>query len=186
MTPTRNSVLLYATHKEILPEFPSLVDQLNQPNRQFTQPYNLPDVIQPALPVTEDQVDASLDNLVEKHRGWVAENDLNVNTAPNASLFIVADEDTIPTGTVQVVYIGSEVAGNEKGYDVLRSPISTAVQIFTMIDGGQQGWNEFVFEAQSNGGIIPSCGTDAAVAAPQASASSGEGSQKQLPTKPRT
>ncbi|THU93884.1 hypothetical protein K435DRAFT_902475, partial [Dendrothele bispora CBS 962.96] len=74
----------------IWPEFPSLiVDQLNQPNRRFTQLYNLPDVIQPVPPVIEDQVDASLDNLVELHRGWVVENDLNVNTAPIPEYFII-------------------------------------------------------------------------------------------------
>uniref|UniRef100_A0A0W0F3Q1 Uncharacterized protein n=1 Tax=Moniliophthora roreri TaxID=221103 RepID=A0A0W0F3Q1_MONRR len=116
MTATKDSVLLYTTHRALLPEVPSLVDQLNQPNRQFTQPYNLPDVIQPAPFPNEDQIGASLDILNEKHHSWIAQNDLDVNMAPNASLFIVADKDTLDNRTVQVVYLGSDVENDEKGY----------------------------------------------------------------------
>ncbi|KAL0569032.1 hypothetical protein V5O48_012940 [Marasmius crinis-equi] len=160
MPATKDSVLLYTTHEPLVSEIPRLVDQLNQPNRQFTQPYNLPDVIQPAPFVREDQVGASLENLVEKHREWIAQNKLDLNTAPNASLFIVADENTLAEQIVQVVYLGAEVEDNGKGYDSLRSPISAAVQVFTTIDGGQHGWDEFIYQAQSNGGVIPSSGSD--------------------------
>ncbi|KAI3608087.1 hypothetical protein WG66_004917 [Moniliophthora roreri] len=182
MTATKNSVLLYATHEALLPEIPSLVDQLNQPNRQSTQPYNLPDVIQPAPFPTEDQIAASLDSLNDKHRSWIAQNDLDVNRAPNASLFIVADEDTLHSRTVQVVYLGSDVENHEKRYDVLRSPISAAVQVFTTIDGGQHGWDEFLYQARANGGVIPSFGSQAP---PAASDQEPPRTRKTLPTKSR-
>ncbi|KAK7032261.1 hypothetical protein VNI00_013220 [Paramarasmius palmivorus] len=168
MSATKDSVLLYTIHE------------------QFTQPYNLPDVIQAAPFAKEDQVNATLDKLVEKHREWIAQNNLDINTAPNASFFIVADENTLSERIVQVVYLGPELEGNEKGYDVLRSPISAAVQVYTTIDGGQQGWEEFVFEAQSNGGIIPSSGPEEPAEASQASATGGSDARMQLPTKPRT
>jgi len=148
-------LILYITHQSLRPELPALLDELNQPNREFTAPYGLSDIIHPSSAPLQDQIGGRLENLIELHRTWATNNGVNPTTNENASLFLVADEGSLSTASSRSVQIVHFSPNNPSEFQTLRSPIDQAVGVYTTIDGGQQGWEEFVRSAQNHGGILP-------------------------------
>ncbi|KAJ5604442.1 hypothetical protein N7510_009596 [Penicillium lagena] len=151
----QNSVLLYVTVDRPAIEISHLVDALNEPNRQFTAVYNLPDVIEVAPHAHQMIIGAPVSSLVALQLDWAEEHHISSVTNHNVSLFIVADELSLPTvlpRTVQVVYLVENSDSTETRFESLRTLVPDAIKVFTTIDGGQQGWDEFMDLARSNGG----------------------------------
>jgi hypothetical protein len=150
-----DSVLLYRRVPLSPEEASILIDELNQPNRQFTHPYNLPDIVELSPAPEHEQVGRPVDELVNLHKQWVASNGIDAQTQLNASIFFVVDEETSQGRTVQVVNtldVEGERVGDEN-YQSVRAPVAQAILAYTILDGGQQGWDFILEVASENDGI---------------------------------
>ncbi|TFK43121.1 hypothetical protein BDQ12DRAFT_674439 [Crucibulum laeve] len=154
MSADKESLILYITDERLRPELTILLDELNQPNREYREPYGLPDLIHLSPAPLRRQLGASLEDLANLHRSWVADVEISSTTNENASLFIVADEATLadaPSRSVQIVHMSPD---NPTELETIRSSVNRAVGVYTAIDGGQQGWGDFMYSAQSHGGRL--------------------------------
>ncbi|KAH8811124.1 hypothetical protein F5884DRAFT_266312 [Xylogone sp. PMI_703] len=126
----------------------AILDALNAPNRQYTELYNLPDLL---VASEKDTVGKSTKQIVDLHKKWIQEEGIPVNDI--TSLFTIVDkvQDSAPySETVELVNISPEEPNpDHEEYDSMRVPIAETVSIITVIDGGQQGWDFFVDLAKS-------------------------------------
>ena len=162
--PSPESILVYTTHPISKSDQTNLLELLNRPNRQFTEPYNLPDLLE--LATSPHQIGKSVDQLIEIHKQWVSANDIDVNTTLGASIFLIADDKAIPGATPPTVLVVNtlEAEGSKTDdelYQSFRVPISSAAGMLTAIDGGQSGW-EGIYDVQRHGGVLP-CPDDESV-----------------------
>jgi hypothetical protein len=146
---TSSSVLFYITCTPLVAQADQLLDRLNKSNRQYLAPYGLPDVIQlaPGGPHASERglLDAT-------QRQWCVKNNVS-KQRENHHFFVVADDRSFgPDGTVELVYMGCE---DETATESFRAPIDDAVMVYAVIDGGQQGWEDFKHDADKNGGTLP-------------------------------
>ncbi|KIJ45265.1 hypothetical protein M422DRAFT_779163 [Sphaerobolus stellatus SS14] len=156
MGTTSESVLLYITDERLHSELLGLIDELNQPNREYTAPYGLSDIIQRSPAPLQTQIGSTLEQIITLHHAWAMDEGISPKTNENASLFLVADEESLAAARPRIVKIVHLSLSYPNQYEILRSPINQAIGAYTTIDGGQHGWEEFMQSAQKNDGMLPS------------------------------
>lgn len=60
-------------------------------------------------------------------------------------MFIIVDQDSFRADNPSVImgYFGPDRANSSRDVEFIRQKIENTVGVYTVLDGGQQGWDEF-------------------------------------------
>lgn len=150
MTALTDPVLMYFTKNLSDPEKASLVNRINQPNRQYTAPYNLPDSVIPCPFSAEQQVGKTPEEVHQLHRQWLEQTSYSLDRE-HATTFFVVDDRFAHDESVLIGYLPDETSTK---CEFLRAPIDEAISAYTIMDGGQQGWDDLKEMVDSKSGLL--------------------------------